>query len=106
MIIHVSDLDRATAHYRKFFNGKTTRDRNHVWIDVAGTRLGLVAVPAGGKPVISSFCVRVKPFDRKAVSKKLEALGGQIVPAPKADGNVLRFRSPMGIEIDLKGMRA
>ena len=106
VIMQVSDLDRATAYYRKFFNGKLTHDGDRVWIDVSGTRLGLEKAPTAGKPVISSFCVRVKPFDRAAVSRKLEAIGGQIVPVRKADGDVLRFKSPMGLTVDLKGMKA
>jgi predicted enzyme related to lactoylglutathione lyase len=106
VILQVSDVERALAHYRKFFTGKVTRSRDRIWIDVSGTRIGISAAPAGRKPTISSFCVRVKSFDRKAVSNKLVALGAEIVPAPKVDGDVLRFRSPMGIEVDLKGVRA
>jgi catechol 2,3-dioxygenase-like lactoylglutathione lyase family enzyme len=106
VIMQVSDLDRATAYYRKFFNGKVSKDGERTWIDIAGTRLGLMAAASGSKPVVSSFCVRVKAFDRAAVSHKLEAIGGQIVPAPKADGAVLRFRSPMGLLVDLKGVKS
>lgn len=106
VIIQVSDLDRSTEYYRKFFNGKLTRTADRVWIDVAGTRLGLMKAPAGAKPVISSFCVRVKAFDRAAVSRQLEAIGGVILAAPKADGDVLRFKSPMGLVIDLKGVKS
>jgi len=61
---------------------------------------------ASGKPTISSFCVRTRAFDRAGVSKKLEALGAQIVRADKADGDVLRFRSPMGLTVDLKGVKS
>lgn len=106
VVMQVSDLDRATAYYRKFFDGKVTREGERVWIDVSGTRLGLEKAPAGGKPVISSFCVRVKPFDRAAVSRKLEAIGGQVVTVGKADAGVLRFKSPMGLFVDLKGMKS
>jgi catechol 2,3-dioxygenase-like lactoylglutathione lyase family enzyme len=106
VVMQVSDLDRAAAYYRKFFDGKLTRAGDRVWIDVSGTRLGLEKAPAGAKAVISSFCVRVRAFDRAAVSRKLQAIGAQIVAADKADGDVLRFRSPMGLVVDLKGMKA
>jgi catechol 2,3-dioxygenase-like lactoylglutathione lyase family enzyme len=106
VILQVSDLDRSLAYYRKFFDGKATRDGDRVWIDAAGTRVGFMTAPEGRKPVISSVCVRVRAFDRKAVSQKLETLGARITPAPKVDGDVLRFRSPMGIEVDLKATRA
>ena len=106
VIMQVSDLDRATAYYRMFFDGKVTRSEGRVWIQVADTRLGLMAAPAGVKPAISSFCVRVRAFDRAAVSRKLEAIGAEIVAADKADGAVLRFKSPMGLVVDLKGVKA
>jgi catechol 2,3-dioxygenase-like lactoylglutathione lyase family enzyme len=105
VILQVSDLDRSAAYYQKLFSGKTTRQQGMIWIDVAGTRLGLAAAPPGGKAVISSFCVKVKPFDRKAVSKKLEMLGAQVVPAGNAGADVLRFKSPMGIQVDMKRVR-
>jgi catechol 2,3-dioxygenase-like lactoylglutathione lyase family enzyme len=105
VIMQVSDLDRATAYYRKFFDGKYSRQGGRAWIDVAGTRLGLEEASPGARPVISSFCVRVKPFDRALVSRKLEAIGGRVIPAGQADGDVLRVKSPMGLVVDLKGMK-
>jgi catechol 2,3-dioxygenase-like lactoylglutathione lyase family enzyme len=106
VILQVSDLDHATAYYRRFFSGAVSRSDGRVWIDVAGAKLGLAKVAEGAKPVVSSFCVRVRSFDRATVSRKLEALGGQIIPAPKVDGDVLRFRSPMGLTVDLKSVKA
>jgi hypothetical protein len=106
VILQVSDLDHAVAFYTKFFSGRVSRAGDRVWIDVAGTRLGLEAAAGGAKPVISSFCVRTRAFNRGQVSRKLEAIGGQILPASKADGDVLRFRSPMGLVVDLKGVKS
>lgn len=106
VILQVSDLERALAYYRKFFSGAVTRAGGRVWIEVSGTRLGLETIAAGGKPSISSFCVRTRPFDRTLVTRKLEALSAQIAPAQKADGDVLRFRSPMGLTVDLKGVKS
>jgi catechol 2,3-dioxygenase-like lactoylglutathione lyase family enzyme len=106
VILQVSDLERALAYYRKFFSGPVTRSGGRAWIEVSGTRLGLETVAAGGKPAISSFCVRTRPFDRAVVTRKLEALGAQIAPAGKADGDVLRFLSPMGLTVDLKGVKS
>jgi catechol 2,3-dioxygenase-like lactoylglutathione lyase family enzyme len=106
VILQVSDLERALAYYRKFFSGPVTRSEGRVWIEVSGTRLGLETAAAGVKPAISSFCVRTRPFDRAVVARKLEALGAQITPAAKADGDVLRFRSPMGLTVDLKGVKS
>ncbi|HEY4031210.1 MAG TPA: hypothetical protein VGM25_12750 [Caulobacteraceae bacterium] len=106
VILQVSDLDRSVAWYRKFFSGPVTRSGERVWIEVSGTRLGLEKAAAGGKPAISSFCVKARPFDRAAVTRKLQALGGQVLTAAKADGDVLRFRSPMGLVVDVKGVKS
>lgn len=106
VVVQVSDLERSLAYYRKFLNGPVTRDGDRVWITAAGTRLGFEKVASGGKPVIASCCVRVRPFDRPAAIRKLQALGGQIIPAAKVDGDVLRFRSPMGLVMDIKAVRS
>ncbi|MGZ3272728.1 MAG: hypothetical protein ACXU82_01605 [Caulobacteraceae bacterium] len=106
VVVQVPDLDRSAAYYRRFLNGKTTREGDRLWIDVANTRLALEKMAPGAKPVISSFCARVRPFDRAAVTRKLQALGAEIIPAGKVDGDVLRFRSPMGLVVDVKAVRS
>lgn len=106
VVVQVSDLDRSLAYYRKFLDGQVTRDGDRVWIAAAGTRLGFEKVASGSKPVIASPCVRVRPFDRAAATRKLQALGAQITPAAKVDGDVLRFRSPMGLVMDIKAVKS
>jgi catechol 2,3-dioxygenase-like lactoylglutathione lyase family enzyme len=106
VILQVSDLGKSTAYYRKLFKGRTLRDGDRVWIEVGDSRLGLEQVAAGGKPVISSFCVKVKPFDRGRVAVRLEALGAKVVAPRKGEGGALRFTSPMGLQVELKGVKA
>ena len=106
VVVQVPDLDKSAAYYRKFLNGRTTREGDRLWIDVANTRLALEKMAPGARPVISSFCARVRPYDRAAAARKLEALGAQIIPAAKADGDVLRFKSPMGLVVDVKAVRS
>jgi len=103
VIVQVADVDRAIAWYRKFFPGKLTRPGpDRAWIQVADTRLGLMKAAEGARPVISSFCVKVARYDHKAVPGRIEKLGGEIVRTSGEDRGVLRFRSPMGITVDIK----
>lgn len=103
VIIDVSDVDKALGWYRKFFTGQLTRPSpDRAWIQIASTRLGLRKAAAGAKPAISSFCVKVARYDHKAVPAKLKALGAEIIPTAGEDKGVLRFRSPMGITVDIR----
>ena len=107
VILQVSDFDRAVAYYQKFFPGKLTKvGADRAWIQIAATRLGIARAPVGTKPAISSFCVNVARFDRKTVSSKLQAIGAEIVETSSTDKGVLRFKSPMGLTVDLKGTAA
>jgi predicted enzyme related to lactoylglutathione lyase len=103
VIIQVSDLEKALAWYRKFFTGKLTRaGPDRAWIQIAGTRLGLQKAAGETKPGISSFCVTVARYDHKAVPGQIEKLGGEIIKTTAQDKGVLRFRSPMGLMVDIK----
>lgn len=106
ILIRVSDLGKATAYYQKLFKGRTVHEGGRVWIEVGDARLGFEQVAEGEKPMISSFCVKVKTFNRKRVAAGLQALGAKVAAPRKGDGGVLRFKSPMGIQVDLKGMKA
>ncbi|MEO6338452.1 MAG: hypothetical protein ABIO39_00315 [Caulobacteraceae bacterium] len=107
VILQVSDFDHAIAYYQKLYPGKLTKvGADRAWIQIASTRLGIAKVPAGGKPAISSFCVNVARFDRKDVSKKLQAIGAEIIETSGTDKDVLRFKSPIGLTVDLRGTAA
>lgn len=99
----VSDVDRATDHYRKFFAGEVTRTRNpdRVWIQIAGTRLGLEKAGPGQAPRVGSFGVTVERLDMRAVGEAIVKLGATLEPS--GDNTVLRFRDPDGIVLELKG---
>ena len=107
VILQVSDFDRAVAYYQKFFPGKLTKvGADRAWIQIAATRLGIAKAPAGAKPSISSFCVNVARFDRKDVSSRLRAIGAEIIETSGTDKDVLRFKSPIGLTVDLRGTAA
>jgi catechol 2,3-dioxygenase-like lactoylglutathione lyase family enzyme len=102
LMLHVSDLEKSAAHYRKLFGPEAARTKkpDRVWFAVANTRLGLETAAAGEKPGIHHICVRVAGFDRKAGTEKLKRAGVEV--APSNDENLLRFRDPHGIVMELK----
>lgn len=99
IMLHVSDLERSTAHYRKFFGMETARTKKpvRVWFTAARTRLGLEQVAAGEAPSVHHICVRVA----RVAPAKLAALGVEILPA--SEEKLLRFRDPNGLLMELKG---
>lgn len=97
----VSDLQRASSHYAKFFGPPATKKADRVWFQVANTRLLLEPVAAGGKPAIARLSFRIAGFDRKVIAAKLQKLG---VETAAAQGDrALRFRDPNGFAIELTG---
>jgi catechol 2,3-dioxygenase-like lactoylglutathione lyase family enzyme len=101
-MLHVSDLERSVAFYRKFFGMEAARTKKpeRVWFQVAKTRLGLELAPAGGQPSIDHFCVTVVAFDRRAIVDKLKRLG--VDATTTNDEQLLRFTDPNGLVVELK----
>jgi len=100
VVLAVSDMERSSAHYRRFFGPPSVNKSNQVWFQVANTRLALEPVPSGGKPAIERLCFRVAGFDKKIVASKLEKLQVETTPA---QGHALRFRDLNGFTIELVG---
>lgn len=104
MLLFVNDLEESLAYYTKFFTGAVTRldDPQRIWIDIAGTRLGLQQRPATAPPRVDQFGVKVAPFDRAAVITELRAIGATIGPDDPSEPDMLRFRDPHGFGVALK----
>ena len=102
IMLTVTDLDKAAAHYRKLFGPEVSRGKNpdRVWFGAAKTRLGLEKVAAGKTPLIEHFSLRVAGFDRRVVTDRLKKLGVEVVASN--DENLLRFRDNDGILVELK----
>jgi len=103
IVLAVSDVDRASSHYAKFFGPPAIKKASQVWFQVANTRLALEPVASGGKPAIERLSFRVAGFDRKAVAAKLQKLGVETTPAQ--GDHALRFRDPNGFTIELTGQQ-
>jgi catechol 2,3-dioxygenase-like lactoylglutathione lyase family enzyme len=102
VLLLVDDVEQSAAFYGKFFDGAQTRDGEpeRVWIDVAGTRLGLQARPPLEPPRVDEFAVRVAPFERDALTTELRLIGATV--APDDGSGLLRFRDPYGLGVALK----
>ena len=98
----VSDLERSAAHYRKIFGMEVSRTKKpeRIWFGAAKTRLGLETVAAGKSASVDHVCIRVAGFARRTVTDKLKKLGAEI--APSNDEDLLRFKDPNGLLMELK----
>jgi len=98
VMLHVSDLERSVAYYRKFFGMETARSNKpaRVWFAAANTRLGLEPVASGEAPSVHHVCIRVA----RVFPDKLKALGVAIEPANNE--KLLRFKDPNGLLMELK----
>jgi hypothetical protein len=61
----------------------------------------LQKAPAGQKPRIDHYCIKVAPFDRDAVAAGIRQIGLKVVPSPD-EPEVLRFVDNYEITVELK----
>jgi hypothetical protein len=52
-------------------------------------------------PAISHYAIKVAPFDRGALMKRLAEVGSTVIPSPD-EPDVLRFKDNYGITVELK----
>jgi len=102
VLLHVADLEKGVSFYRILYGPEALRDRTtgRVWFQIGDTRLGLQQAAAGQKPHIAHFGIKVAPFDAKAVTAGLTALGARITPSPYETG-VVRLTDPDGISFEV-----
>jgi catechol 2,3-dioxygenase-like lactoylglutathione lyase family enzyme len=102
IVLAVSDLEKSVAHYRKVFGMEVSRTRKpeRTWFAVAKTQLGLETVASAKVPAVDHVCVKIAGFDKRTATERLRKLGVEI--APSNDEDLLRFRDPYGIVMELK----
>jgi catechol 2,3-dioxygenase-like lactoylglutathione lyase family enzyme len=105
VLLHVSDLEKGVQFYRILYGKEANRQKSpeRIWFQIGDTRLGLEQAPAGQKPRIAHFGVKVAAFDRAAVVSGLRALGAEVVPSPD-EPDVVRFRDRDGNSVELKAV--
>jgi hypothetical protein len=105
VLLHVSDIEKSLPYYHLVYGAsiKSTRQPNpdRLWLQLeANTRIGLQKTPAGQKPRIDHYCIKVAPFDREAVAAGIRQIGLKVVPSPEPE--VLRFVDNYEITVELK----
>ena len=103
VMLFVSDLERSLPYYRLVYGARAEGARDsggRVWFNLArGTRIGLQKA-IDGPPRFAHYAIRVAPFDRRAVTARLQELGVRIVPSAD-EPDVLRFLDIDGIAVEL-----
>jgi catechol 2,3-dioxygenase-like lactoylglutathione lyase family enzyme len=107
VLLQVSNLERSIAYYRALYGPAAQRRRDangRVWFQLErGSRLGLEQT-AGGVH-IAHYAIRVAPFDRQTVNRRLGELGVRVLPAPD-EPDVIRFADDNGIIVELRAANA
>jgi catechol 2,3-dioxygenase-like lactoylglutathione lyase family enzyme len=107
LLLEVSNLERSLAYYRALYGASTERPRDangRVWFQLErGTRLGLAQ--ANGAARIAHYAIRVAPFDRDALVRRLRELGSRVLPSPD-EPDVFRFSDDNGIVVELRAASA
>jgi catechol 2,3-dioxygenase-like lactoylglutathione lyase family enzyme len=103
IMLSVADVDKSAAHYRKLFGAEESREHHpqRVWFKLAGTKLGLEAAPAGQKPSVSHFSVKIAGFDQAAAKARLQKLGVTVEAA--GEKRTLRFRDLHNLPVEIVG---
>jgi catechol 2,3-dioxygenase-like lactoylglutathione lyase family enzyme len=116
IMLNVTDIEKSAKYYRLLFGKEWSRntDPDRLWFQVGGTRLGIQAVKRGESPKVDHFCVSVGGYDPAVVTAGLKDLGAEIIPATDEaqdrqrfrDLDLLRFKDPNGVIVELRGRLA
>lgn len=106
VMLNVRSIDASLPYYHfvygKDVDGARQRNPERLWLNLKNnTRIGLQQTPAGESPRIEHFCIKVRPFDRDAVTAGLKKIGAEVVPSGDEPG-VLRFLDNNRIMVELK----
>jgi catechol 2,3-dioxygenase-like lactoylglutathione lyase family enzyme len=108
VMLLVSDVDKSLPYYRLVYGadvvGPTSRSGatgGRVWLNLErNTRIGIEKAP-DGMPRIGHYAIKVAPYDRAAVTKRIQEIGGTVLPSPD-EPDVLRFTDNNGITLELR----
>jgi hypothetical protein len=106
VMLNVRDINTSLPYYHFVYGKEVDGVREHnperLWLNLkADTRIALQQAPAGQSPRIEHFCIKVRPFDREAVTTGLKKIGAEVLISPDESG-VLRFLDNNRIMVELK----
>jgi hypothetical protein len=103
VMLNVTSIDKSLPYYRALYGTAAERPKDQngrVWFEFPkNTRIALEQT--GGKPAIAHYTIKVAPFDRAALTKRLADLGSAVIPSPD-EPDVVRFKDNYGITVELK----
>lgn len=103
VMLQVSSLEKSLPYYRALYGTAAERPKDgngRVWFEFPkNTRIALEQTT--GAPAISHYAIKVAPFDRAALTKRLAEAGSAVVPSPD-EPDVLRFKDNYGITVELR----
>jgi hypothetical protein len=106
VMLNVHGIDASLPYYHFVYGKEIDGARQHnperLWLNLkVDTRIGLQPAAAGQAPRIEHFCIKVRPFDREAVTSGLKKIGAEVLPSPDEPG-ILRFLDNNRIMVELK----
>ena len=106
VVLNVRGIDASLPYYHFVYGKDVDGAREHnperLWLNLKNdTRIGLQPVAAGQSPRIEHFCIRVRPFDKAAVTVGLKKIGAEVLSSPDEPG-VIRFLDNNKIMLELK----
>ena len=103
VMLQVTSLEKSLPYYRALYGtaAERPRDKNgRVWFEFPkNTRIALEQT--AGKPAISHYTIKVAPFDRAALTKRLAEVGSAVIPSPD-EPDVVRFKDNFGITVEVR----
>jgi len=107
VMLNVQDINASLPYYQ-FVYGRDIQmvrgtNPERLWLLLKGdTRIGLQKAPAGEKPRIEHYCIKVRAFDREAVTAGLRKIT-TVLASPDEPG-ILRFLDDNKITVELKSI--
>ncbi|HKF66155.1 MAG TPA: VOC family protein [Vicinamibacterales bacterium] len=110
VMLLVNDVEKSLPYYRFVYGAgvegrpstalRAGREGGRVWLNLEkSTRIGIEKAP-DGMARIGHYAIKVAPFDRRAVTARLQELGAKVQPSPD-EKDVLRFTDNNGIVVEL-----
>ena len=103
VMLQVTSLGKSLPYYRALYGMAAERPKDsngRVWFEFPqNTRIALEQT--AGKPGISHYTIKVAPFDRASLARRLAEVGSAVVPSPD-EPDVVRFKDNYGITVELR----
>jgi catechol 2,3-dioxygenase-like lactoylglutathione lyase family enzyme len=103
VLLQVASLEKSLPYYRALYGTAAERPKDNngrVWFEFPkNTRIALEQTT--GKPAISHYAIKVAPFDRAALTRRLAEVGAAVIPSPD-EPDVVRFQDNYGITVELR----